>query len=107
MIRVLLEAKHRINAAPSQADLNHWIVFHSYALVCYVVLLRGCEGLLLDLQGLQQKWGAGGNNYVVIALLGKIKGETGDWAHLLPSVHVTSSGINVHEYLERLLDLFK
>jgi hypothetical protein len=107
MIRVLLEAEHRIDAAPSQADLNRWIVFHSYALVCYVVSLRGCEGLLLDLQGLQQKWGAGGNNYVVIALLGKIKGETGDWAHLLPSVHVTSSGINVHESLERLLDFKK
>jgi hypothetical protein len=104
MIRVLLEAKHRIEAAPSQADLNRWIVFHSYALICYVVLLRGCEGILLDLGGLRRKWGAGGNEYVVIALLGKIKGETGDRAHLLPSVHVTSSGIDVHESLKRLLD---
>jgi hypothetical protein len=69
-----------------------------------VVSLRGCEGLLLHLGGLRQKWNAGGDEYVVIALLGKIKGETGDWAHLLPSVHVTSSGINVHDSLKRLLD---
>jgi hypothetical protein len=104
MLQVLLEAEHRINLAPSQADLNCWIVFHSYALVCYVVSLRGCKGLLLDLSGLRQKWEAGGDEYVVITLLGKLKGETGDRAHLLPLMHVTSFGINVHDYLKRLLD---
>jgi hypothetical protein len=41
---------------------------------------------------------------VVIALLGKIKqGESGDRAHLIPCVHVTSSGIDVKASVERLM----
>ena len=65
------------------------MVFHTYAMVCYVMSLRGCEGLLLDLSGLNRKWGVGGDQYVVIALLGKIKGEMGDRSHLLPCVAKT------------------
>ncbi len=54
--------------------------------------------------GLRRKWGVGREKYVVIALLGKIKGETGDRAHLLPCVVKTSSGIKVRMVLKRLLD---
>jgi hypothetical protein len=64
-------------------------------MTCYVVSLRGNEGLLIDLSGLNRKWSVGGEDYVVIALLGKIKGESGDQAHLLPCVPKTSSGIKV------------
>jgi hypothetical protein len=103
MLRVLLEADHRVEGSTSPAEQNRWIVFYTYAMTCYVVSLRGCEGLLLDLSGLNQKWDVGGEEYVVIALLGKIKGEAGDRAHLLPSVPKTSSGIKVREKLKRLL----
>jgi hypothetical protein len=68
---------------------NQWLVFHTFVVVCYKVSLRGCEGFLLDLAGLIQKFTARGNIYVVIALLGKIKGELDDRAHLLPCVPVT------------------
>jgi hypothetical protein len=44
---------------------------------------------------LNQKWSVGEDEYVVITLLGKIKGEAGDHAHLLPSVTITPSGIRV------------
>jgi hypothetical protein len=104
LLRVLREAEGRIEGATSPAELNRWLVFHTYAMVCYVVSLRGSEGLLLDLSGLNRKWGVGGERYVVIALLGKIKGETGDRSHLLPCVNKTSSGINVRKSLKRLLD---
>jgi hypothetical protein len=104
MLRVLKEAEVRIDGATSPAELNRWIVFNTYATVCYVVSLRGSEGLLLDLGGLNRKWGVGREKYVVIALLGKIKGETGDRAHLLPCVVKTSSGIKVRMVLKRLLD---
>jgi hypothetical protein len=104
MLRVLKEAEERIEGATSPAELNRWIVFQAYAMCCYVVSLRGSEGLLLDLSGLNRKWGVGGDKYVVIALLGKIKGETGDRSHLLPCVVKTSSGIKVGEALKRLLD---
>jgi hypothetical protein len=80
-------------------------VFHTYVTVCYVVLLRGSEGLLLDLSGLKQKWGVGGDEYVTIALLGKINGENDNCAHLLPSVPVTLSGVDVAGSLKRLISL--
>jgi hypothetical protein len=104
LLRVLREAEGRIEGATSPAELNRWLVFHTYAMVCYVVSLRGSEGLLLDLSGLNRKWGVGGERYVVIALLGKIKGKTGDRSHLLPCVNKTSSGITVRKSLKRLLD---
>jgi hypothetical protein len=104
MLRVLIEADNRVEAAASPAEQNRWVVFYTYSMICYVVSLRGSEGLLIDLSGLNRKWDAGQNEYVVIALLGKIKGESGDRAHLLPSVPRTSSGIQVREKIKRLLD---
>jgi hypothetical protein len=101
---VLEEADIRVEAAMSPEESNRWIVFHTYAMLCYMVSLRGCEGLLVDLDGLNRKWRVGEDEYVVVALLGKIKGEAGDRAHLLPSLTVTSSGIRVREKIKRLLD---
>jgi hypothetical protein len=107
MVRVLKEADHRVEGATSPEERNRWIVFYTYAMTCYVVSLRGNEGLLVDLSGLNRKWSVGGDEYVVIALLGKIKGESGDRAHLLPCVPKTSSGIKVRQKLKRLLDFKK
>jgi hypothetical protein len=58
----------------------------------------------LDLDGLNQKFHAGGNKYVVIAFLGKIKGETSDRDHLIPCVPVTSSGVEVKASVQQLID---
>ena len=84
-------------------ERHRWTVFKAYATVTYVVSLRGPEGFLLDLKGLNDHWTDLDRNYVVIALLGRVKGETQDRAHLLPSVKVTSSGLNVKECLRGLL----
>jgi hypothetical protein len=107
MLRVLTEADNRVEGSASPEERNRWIVFYAYAMTCYVVSLRGNEGLLLDLSGLNRKWNVGGETYVVIALRGKIKGESGDRAHLLPCVPKTSSGIKVREKLKRPLDFKK
>jgi hypothetical protein len=104
LLKVLSETEARIEAAETDTENNRWIVVNTYITVCYVVSLRGAEGLLLDLSGLNRKWGLGGTKYITIALLGKIKGETGDRAHLLPSVPVTSSGIQVEASVKRLID---
>jgi hypothetical protein len=77
--------------------------FHAYVAVCYTLSLRGSEGLLLDLAGLNPKFVARGDRYVVVALLGKVKGESDERAHLLPCVPITSSGINVRRSLQRLI----
>jgi hypothetical protein len=105
LLLALLESSElKIREAVSLRDKNRWIVFHAYVAVCYTCSLRGCEGFLLDLAGLNRKFDAGGEKYVVIALLGKIKGETDDRDHLLPCVPITSSGINVRETVSRLIE---
>jgi hypothetical protein len=104
VLLVLELADLRIQEAPSTHEKNRWLVFHAYVTVCYAVSLRGCEGFLLDLAGLNRKFGAGGERYVVIALLGKIKGESDDRDHLLPCVPITSSGVEVKTSLKRLLE---
>jgi hypothetical protein len=104
-LKVLEDTELRIMGAASVRELNRWVVFHVYAVVCYVLSLRGREGLLLDLEGLHRHWGAGDGTYVVVTLQGTIKAETNDRDHLLPSVPVTSSGVEVKASLERLMAL--
>jgi hypothetical protein len=105
LLLLLLEsAELRIQESMSTQDKNRWIVFHAYVAVCYTLSLRGSEGFLLDLGGLNRKLTVGGDQYVVVALLGQIKGESGDRAHLLPCVPITSSGIEVKTSLLRLIE---
>ena len=42
---------------------------------------------------------------MVVALLGKVKGESYDRAHLIPSVLQTRSEVDVKQVLDRLLDV--
>ena len=67
--------------------------------------LRGPEGFLLDLKGLNRHWEGLRNEFVVFALLGKVKGELHNRAHLLPSATSTKLGLNVKETVKRFLDL--
>jgi hypothetical protein len=103
LILVLEAADLKVEEATSLREKDRWIVFHAYVVICYVLSLRGCKGFLCDLAGLHRKFAIGGDHYVVIALLGKIKGELGDRAHLIPCIHTTSSGIDVKASVERLM----
>jgi hypothetical protein len=106
LLLLLLESTElKIQEAVSIQDKNRWLVFHTYVVVCYKLSPRGCEGFLLNLSGLTQKLNAGANKYIVIALLGQIKGESGDRAHLIPCVPVTSSGIDVRALIRNLMSL--
>ena len=103
LLAILSDAEDRITSAPSREERHRWIVFHSFVVVTYVVSLRGPEGFLLDLDGLNRHKSRGGQRYLVIALLGQIKGEHQDRSHLIPCIPVTRSGINVRRSLDRLL----
>jgi hypothetical protein len=103
VLKLLDAAETAILDAASPAELHKWTVVHTYFVCTYVVSLRGTEGLLLDLAGLRRHIDSGRGTHVVIPLLGKVKGETGDRAHLLPSVEITGSGIRVRASLERLI----
>jgi hypothetical protein len=105
LLLLLLESLElKILEAASLSGKNRWIVFHAYMVVCYTCSLRGCESFLLDLEGLNRKFAAGGDKYVVIALLGKMKGKTEDRDHLLLYTPVTSSGTDVKTLVRRLID---
>jgi hypothetical protein len=105
LLLLLLEAAElKVQEALSLQDKNRRIVFHTYVATCYTISLREGDGFLLDLGGLNRKLSAGGDKYVIVALLGQIKGESGDRAHLLPCVPITSSDIVIKTSLLRLLE---
>ena len=58
--------------------------------------------MLLDIEGLRKFW-VPKINYVLIALLGKSKKETGNILHLIPCVRKTGSRIEVFKAVERLI----
>jgi hypothetical protein len=105
ILAVLEEAKGRMSDAPTYCETNRWTVFHTFAIVAYVISLRGSEGFLLDMGGLRRHRQLESSDHCIIALLGKIKGENHDLAHLVPCTKVTSSGIRVQASLKRLIDL--
>ena len=77
------------------------IVFGSYLVVSYVISLRGSEGLMLDLSVINRELKTS-RDFCVIALKGRVKGETIDRDHLFPCVFQTSSGIDVQKWLKML-----
>ena len=102
MTRVLEVVEEKILVAENDVEAHPWIVFLTYAAISYVISLRGPEGFLLDLKGLNQQWNKS-DDYVIIALLGRLKGERNDLAHYIPAANVTLSGINVKFILEKLI----
>ena len=76
----------------------------AYFVFTYVDSLRGPEGLLVDLAGCRDNFIKGiDENYVIVALLGQVKGEHGERQHLLPTASVTGSGLKVRQWMKRLL----
>ena len=45
--------------------------------------------------------------HLLVTVMGRFKGEDGDRIYLLPLVNLTSSGIRIRMWLERLVALFK
>jgi hypothetical protein len=108
LILVLLEQiKDKASEAQGTADDERldWLVYGTYITVTYVLSLRGTEGLLLDLEGLRKHQNMGGDNYIIIALRGKVKGEHADRCHLLPCCKQTGSGILVQQWIEELIHM--
>ena len=73
----------RISQVETEEESHQWIVFLTYSVVSYVILLRGVEGFLLDLEFLYIHKNYLSDNIFVITLYGKIKGEHQDMSHLV------------------------
>ena len=56
LLALLNKVESKIDMANDRKDCNSWIVFHCYAVVSYVVSLRGIEGFLLNLSVLNRHW---------------------------------------------------
>jgi hypothetical protein len=85
---------------PTQKRL--WVKLDFYLAASYVTSLRGPEGRLLDLEGMWAQKGVHPDSTVLV-LRGKVKGETAFRAHLLPCVHITSSRINLKDWMKMCL----
>jgi hypothetical protein len=70
--------------------------------------LRGEEVVKMDIAGYLTYFEAGQDHatllHVMILLLGRFKGETGKWWHLLPIVWKTRSGIEMGTWATRLVE---
>ncbi|KAL7573960.1 hypothetical protein ACA910_001968 [Epithemia clementina (nom. ined.)] len=78
-----------------KADKMRWILATCYFVVCFVVALRGPEGMLLVLEGLRKHMNAKPDKIIVIVLWEQVNGEHQNHHHKLPSVNKTDSGIPV------------
>ena len=80
----------------------------AYFVILFVCFLRGNEGFMLDFGGLRYHINHGNevaesHPYLIISLLGKFNGETGEKYHLLMSVPVTASGLNSCVWIEQVV----
>lgn len=59
----------------------------------------------LDLDGLNRYWEPDNDEYFIIALLGQIKVEKHDLAHILPCSNVTGTKIPIRKIVHRLMTM--
>jgi hypothetical protein len=93
--KLLSYCELKYEAAGTFDETADWIVAGTYYATCYVCLLRGPEGLLVDLAVLPENIHQENRDEITVPLLGKVKGETDARQHLLHSVAVTSSNIPI------------
>jgi hypothetical protein len=107
LIKALIDLLDRkVSRSVTLEEASHWISARLYFLSLYVFSLRGPEGLLMDLSGIRESSREGLRHdppYVVMALLGKVKGETHKRHHEMQSVSETSSGLKLRKAVESLL----
>ena len=92
MTKLLTLAETKIRQSSNSKEREKWVTAGSYFCFCYVLSLRSPEGLMVDLPGLIQ-YGEARPEFVIIPLLGQVKGEDHTRHHLLHCVNETDSGI--------------
>ena len=103
MGELLREVDSRISSSSSLQEAANWVTAGAYFVSCYVLSLRGSEGLLIDLGGLKDYLTRDPPERVTVTLLGKVKGEHHVRHHVLPAVSVTSSGLPIKSWIKKLV----
>jgi len=104
LLELIKKMEYRLSNLTDEEDKHIISSILTYFVTSYIISLRGPEGFLLDLRGLNEHWNNSAN-YVTISLIGKLKGERHDLTHLVPCVKTTSSGINIYRFLSYHLSL--
>ena len=85
------------------------ILTGAFACICFCGSFRGHEVFLVDLGGLlkhnKQLKQSGTSHYVIVPLLGRFKGETGEKYHLTPLAAETKTGIKVKFWVQMLMSI--
>ena len=102
-IALLEYVEIKLQTLEDPTELALWSLAGAYFAFSFVLSLRGNEGLLVDLKAMIEH-DTQHQNYVVVPLLGKVKGEHHVRQHLLPSVHVTDSGVQMGLWHRRVLE---
>jgi len=79
----------------------------AYVVIAFAGSFRGNEVFLVDMHGVRKylRSSEPPADAVIIALLGRFKGETGDRYHLAPLAAQTSSGIPIKKWVTRLVEV--
>ena len=85
------------------------LLLATYLVICFCGLLRGSEGFMVVWSDLVQFINKGKDDeelpHVVIPLLGRFKGKTGERGHLLLLSNETNLGIKVRKWVRRTVTL--
>jgi hypothetical protein len=82
------------------------VTFAAILVIGFLLGLRGEEIVKTDISGLLKYIEVGAQNpdhkHVIVPLIGRLKGETGERYHMLPMARVTQSGIMAGRWMDRL-----
>lgn len=111
-VEIIVEMLRILEAEWVRGDcLNYNIAMEAVMyIVGYCCALRGEEIPKCDLGGTMKHFeesGAHKPSFVIVALIGRVKGETGLRYHILPLVTVTRSGLKPRVWIGRLLDCYR
>ena len=112
ILYILDELENRLfHPRVSRHDRRLLIMTGAYLVIAYGYSLRGYEGFWVDAQRLCDNITVGKHDercpHLIVPLLGRFKAESGDRMHVFPLANVTSSGIAIRLWVERLVKLLK
>jgi hypothetical protein len=109
---ILLEILKILDTEWDQYPLHRWDIAAegAFYVIAFCCALRGEELPLVDLHGILKHWDQSVDHdppHIIIAILGRFKGEIGENYHLLPIITKTSSGIDSKSWVGRLLQEYR
>lgn len=108
MLAMMNRFERQWDSVKDRHDNQRGVIFPALFAICaYVASLRGEEVPLLTIGETRKNTALGlshkKHKHVVLSLTGKFKNEVGSLTHHIPLVPITSSGLNVQVWIERML----